>query len=137
MKHYLITAITMALCLVPSISHAYDFEAVNDDGVTIYYNILSEADKTCEVTYQILTWEYDERQVFYTGYLRIPQYANGYKVVAIGEYAFQRCYDLTSIFIPSSITYVESSSWCDISKVNIEVPDIAAWCNKNFECCCN
>ncbi|MBQ2181884.1 MAG: hypothetical protein II400_06520, partial [Bacteroidaceae bacterium] len=42
---FLLVALSVATNLF-----AYDFNVENADGVTIYYNILSESDKTCEVT---------------------------------------------------------------------------------------
>ena len=46
MNHYTKNGVAAALCLMASLTaSAYDFVA---DG--IYYNILSEKDKTCEVT---------------------------------------------------------------------------------------
>ena len=97
MQHHLITAIIMALSFVPITSHAYDFSAVNEDGVIIYYNILSEEEKTCEVTYGIEG---------YTGDIVIPSYANGYKVTGIGEGAFEMCTSLTTINISNSVTSI-------------------------------
>lgn len=107
MKHHLITAIIMALFLVPITSHAYDFSAVNDDGVTIYYNILSEEEKTCEVTYQDFygTSSYKEHII-------VPSQVNGYKVTAIGMYAFNSCSELTSVELPNTITILKSFSFC-------------------------
>ena len=53
MKNQLLKTVLLsaALCSATSI-HAHDFEAVNKDGVTIYYKIISTTDKTCEVTYK-------------------------------------------------------------------------------------
>ncbi len=102
MKHHLLTAIIMALSFVPSISKAYDFEAVNDDGVTIYYNIISEEEKTCEVT--------KSNTGYYEGDIKIPSFANNYRVVSINYAAF---YDysnkqkITSITIPKTITEIK------------------------------
>lgn len=46
MRHFLKSAATAFLCLVASVpASAYDFE---ENG--IYYNILSEEEKTCEAT---------------------------------------------------------------------------------------
>ena len=38
-------------CIMSNMAFGHDFEAVNDDGVTIYYNIISSTDKMVEVTY--------------------------------------------------------------------------------------
>ena len=51
MKHFLKSAATAFLCLAASVTaSAYDFE---ENG--IYYNVLSEEQKTCEVTYECTT----------------------------------------------------------------------------------
>ena len=58
----------------------------------VYYNIMSEDDKTCEVTYMRKgtpngTTVY---QSDYSGVITIPRTANGYKVIGIGEHAFEQ-----------------------------------------------
>ncbi len=58
----------------------------------VYYNIVSEDDKTCEVTYMRKgtpngTTVY---QSDYSGVITIPRTANGYKVIGIGEHAFEQ-----------------------------------------------
>ena len=67
---------------------AFDFEK---DG--IYYNILSEDDKTAEVT---------SGDVAYTGDIVIPSEVNGYSVTEIGEYAFDSS-TITSVSIPTTV----------------------------------
>ena len=53
MKKYLLSNILLvaAFFVAQNIS-AYDFSENNENGVPIYYNVLSEADKTCEVTWK-------------------------------------------------------------------------------------
>ena len=96
MKHLLKNITLAAICLMAAIkASAYDFE---ENG--IYYNILSETDKTCEVTY------IKYLSISYSGDITIPEIANGYTVTAIGDYAFCRCSDLTSIEIPQGVTTI-------------------------------
>ncbi|MBR2476335.1 MAG: leucine-rich repeat domain-containing protein, partial [Bacteroidaceae bacterium] len=84
--------------------NAYDFEAVNSDGTTIYYEILSETDLTVEVTYRSSYANYD------SGDINIPSSVsyNGeiYSVTSIGMSAFSNCSGLTSITIPNSVTSI-------------------------------
>ena len=75
----------------------------------LYYNILSETDRTVEVTY---------RDVFggsYSGDIVIPQTTiiNGktYTVTMICDSAFYDCSALTSVYIPATCTSISSSSF--------------------------
>ena len=81
--------------------NAYDFEAVNSDGKTIYYNIISNTDLTVEVT---------SGSTKYSGDINIPSSVsyNGeiYSVKAIHYSAFRSCYGLTSVTIPNSVTAI-------------------------------
>jgi len=76
---------------------AYDFEK---DG--IYYNILSEKDKTVEVTH----YGYGS----YNGDITIPTKVNDYDVVRIGSEAFYMS-AITSISISNSITEIGDGSF--------------------------
>ena len=84
---------------------AYDFYAVNEDGVVIYYNILSSEDKTCEVTFK------DENYNSYSGSVKIPASVTysgtTYSVASIGISAFRGCSGLTAVNIPNSVTSIE------------------------------
>ena len=115
----------LMLALSVSISvDAYDFEVANEDGVVIYYNIVSEADKTCEVTYRSTTYyNYDD----YSGTVKIPEtviYSSmSYKVTTIGNSAFYFCTGLTSIIIPSSVTTIGQEAFYACSGLNsITIP---------------
>ncbi len=77
---------------------AFDFEK---DG--IYYNILSEDDKTAEVT---------SGDVAYTGDIVIPFEVNGYSVTEIGEHAFEYS-TITSVNIPSSVIRIKKNAFCE------------------------
>ncbi len=92
----LMTAIVMAC---PTVVSAHDFEEVNDYGMTIYYNILS--DNTVEVTNN------NGNNYSYEGDLVIPESVihDGvkYTVTELGDSAFIYC-RLTSIDIPETVT---------------------------------
>ena len=92
--------IVMVLLPVTMAAKAYDFA---DDG--IYYNIISEEDRTVEVTYYSLDYTY------YRGNIVIPPKAtsNGitYNVIAIGYGAFRNSTGLTSIEFPESLTKID------------------------------
>ena len=104
----------------------FDFCAANDDGVTIYYNIVNEAKKTCEVSCGIDKSKYDPDgfTTDYAGVVNIPSSANGYTVIGIGEEAFMCCRNLTSLTIPNSVTYIGSRAFysnCGIT--SLEIPN--------------
>lgn len=109
MRHFLKSAATAFLCLAASVTaSAYDFE---ENG--IYYNVLSEEEKTCEVTYEYYS-DYDYHSD-YEGEIVIPEHANGYSVTGIGYYAFSGCDHLTGIIIPDGVTRIENDAFafCD------------------------
>jgi len=109
MKSYLLkTVLLLAVLCSATAIHAHDFEAVNEDGVTIYYNIISTTDKTCEVTYKgSSSSEYNSE---YSGVVNIPETATyssiSFKVTSIGENAFNSWRGLTSVTIPNSVTSI-------------------------------
>ena len=99
-KHFLTMGVLAAALMAGTNVFAYDFEA---NGV--YYNILSESDKTVEVTNS-------GTSPYYDGIVNaeIPEkVANGdktYTVTAIGNYAFQNCRDLVTVDIPATVTLI-------------------------------
>ena len=73
----------------------------------------------------------------YAGSVVIPQTVtfdgNTYQVTSISSQAFYKCYDLTSISIPSSITSIGSKAFMDSYKITtIYITDLGAWCNISF-----
>ena len=54
----------------------------------------------------------------------IPQEVDGKKVIEIGDSAFYRCYQMTSIQIPNTITSIGSSAFESCSKLTkVDIPD--------------
>ena len=114
MKHnFLKSLFTTLLLFCCTIVSAYDFEV---DG--IHYKILSEEEKTVEVT---------SGEKEYRGAVTIPEsiiYNNtNYNVTSIRELAFYEC-SLSSIEIPGSITSIGKSAfyYCE-GLTSIEIPD--------------
>ena len=99
--------------------YAYDF--ISDE---IYYNILSETDRTIQVT----TNDWDGNHPAYSGSIVIPSkviyQSKTYTVTGIGESAFHRCEGLTSITLPNSITTIGdwAFSLCE-SLTSLELPN--------------
>lgn len=121
--------LSMLICIVGVKAFAYDIEAKNEDGVTIYYNWIN--DKTeLEVTKP----KYSNG---YSGNIVIPNSITyedkSYNVTSIGYQAFYECKNLTGITIPSSITSIGVEAFYNcyyLSSVNIN--DIEAWCRISF-----
>ena len=104
MKHiHLKHLFTTLLLLCSSVVSAHDFEV---DG--IYYKILSNEDKTVEVTHK--GTYYGQFSNEYTGNVVIPENitynGNTYEVKSIGQYAFYSCTSLTSIVIGDNVTSI-------------------------------
>ena len=102
---------------------AYDFEANG-----IYYNILSEYDKTVSVTYKEYSNDYLYPSSDYTGDVVIPEQVQYneelYRVTSIGEYAFSDCSNLASVTIPEGVTSIGSGAFemC-ISLASVTIPE--------------
>ena len=94
------TLIAVVGLLVGINAFAYNFEK---DG--IYYKILSETDKTVEVTYRY------SNGGTYTGAITIPPTliynSITYSVAKIGHSAFYECSGLTEVTIPNSVTIID------------------------------
>lgn len=112
--------------------YAYDFKALNEDSIPIYYNF-SENGMSVVVTYRDIlseplgmnNYSSDEN---YSGNILIPEsviYDNQlYTVTAIGDSAFYNCHDLTGIAIPNSVVSIGNQSFQDcFSLIDISIPD--------------
>ena len=114
-------------CFIAENIFAYDFGAINEDGVTIYYKIISEEYKTCEVTYEYSSESYYYGTSYhssYSGVINIPssvlRNSNLYTVIKIGDNAFNGCYDVTSITIPLSVKSIGYQAFaCGITSIEI------------------
>ncbi len=93
-------AILMWLMCWSATTSAHDFEV---DG--IYYNILSDTEKTVEVAYEGKGYPYTNHS--YRGSLMIPESVSyndtKYLVIGIGDNAFINNTSLTNIFIPNTV----------------------------------
>lgn len=117
MKLQILRKLIPIACLLVSMNVlAYDFESGG-----IYYNILSETDKTVEVTYK------DEKYNTYSGEITIPNTISfsekTYNVTTIGMSAFQQCYSLEKITLPNSITSIGDYAFSYSGIMNITIPE--------------
>lgn len=111
------SSLAMAACLVAARAGAYSFSV--DD---VYYNIVSETDRTVEVTND------NPYGNTYLGNVVIPESVENdgktYAVVAIGNQAFYDSSNLKSVTIPSTVTRIGSGAFSDCQAIdNIELPD--------------
>ena len=118
-KQFLITILLAMLMSMPMF--AYDFEKYG-----IYYEIGSN--NTVSVV---------QGSMNLSGHITIPSIVDyggkNYSVTCIRCDAFENCYRMTSIFIPSSISSIENYAfeYCDgLSAVYIT--DLEAWCKISF-----
>ena len=113
--------ITIVALLCSATASAHDFEV---DG--IYYNILSEEDKTVEVTYRGSSFSSYSNE--YTSEVTIPESVtyNGitYSVISIGVFAFRECENLTNVTIGNSVTNIGNFAFFSCSNLtSIAIPN--------------
>jgi hypothetical protein len=99
-----LTVIGVLMMFSTQRANAYDFTAANN-GQTIYYNI---TDTTVAFTAEVTCNDYSGNS--YSGSIDIPETViyqeELYSVTAIGDRAFVRCSDLTSVTIPNTVTVI-------------------------------
>lgn len=123
---------TFFATLLPMLANAYDAMVGG-----IYYN-LNTSDNTASVTYKYAV-EHDGFEYYsdYSGNLKIPSsftYSSvTYTVTSIGEYAFCRSNNLTSVEIPNSVTSIKRGAfrYCS-SLTTLTIPNsvtyVYEWC---------
>ena len=125
---------TIALLLCSETMNAHDFEV---DG--IYYNILSENNKTVEVTFKGDTYSSNTNE--YTGSVTIPQKVdyegNEYTVTEIGEEAFRGCFKLLSVNIPNGVVTIGQQAFGGCQKLtSVAIPEgVTSIGNYTFQDC--
>ena len=133
MKRIYLTLIALVLNAVIFTASAYDIAVKNTDGVTIYYNYINGSHEL-EVTYMD---NYNLYHKCYSGVVVIPNeiiYENKtLKVTRIGDGAFTRCSELTSISIPNSVENIGESAFYNCTKLtSVNISDVSTWCKISF-----
>ena len=113
MKHFCLRFLFLCLLsVVGAKAYAHDIEAVNDDGVTIYYNWIKNKTELAVCG----SSNYSDK---YSGNVVIPEsvtYDNKtYSVTSIDMGAFYNCSGLTSVTIPNSVTSIGISAFSGCS----------------------
>ena len=109
-------------------SYAYDIAVENTDGKTIYYNYINDGQEL-EVT---------DGNAPYSGLVNIPETVTFMnrtrRVTSIRSFTFYYSRDVTSINIPSSVTFIGKSAFEKSDKLtSVHISDIDAWCKIIFE----
>ena len=113
----------LLLSLASTTAYAHRVEAVNAQGVTIYYNYKSNGTEL-EVTYQgSSSNQYNK----YSGEIVIPEFVtdNGttYPVTGIGLYAFAES-EISSVTIPSTVTEIVNGAFQDCANLTrVDIPN--------------
>ena len=110
-QSFLTILLTMLMIMTGIKAFAHDIEAVNNDGVTIYYIWANEANTELAVSY-FGSYYYSSQ---YTGNVVIPESVdyngNTYPVTSIGIHAFEDCYGMTSVTIGNNVTSIGENAF--------------------------
>ena len=131
MKNFIKSTLLLLALLLPASAAAVDFMV---DG--IYYNINGNE---ATVTYGFN--EYDYPPQYYTGDVVIPETVTfdgiTYPVTAIGEWAFGRSENMTSVVIPSSVTSIGTDAFYDcIGLTSVTIPNSVTTLGEEAFCAC-
>ncbi len=100
------------------------------------FKVISEADKTCQVGDGL--YQNPSIDISIGGEVSIPDPANGYSVVRIGDYAFYGCEYVTTVAIPERVTTIgyASFSGSGVGFAKFTLPESLTSIDDYAFCCC-
>ena len=86
--------------------------AKTKEGWDMVFTILDESAKTCQVGYLEGSWvNVSVNRDVVKGHVTIPETVNGYTVVKIGKSAFYNLWEMTSVTIPNTVTFIDENAF--------------------------
>lgn len=137
----ILLAVFMLIDLVAWSADGDTFIAQTIEGVEVTYEIISERNGTCQVGFT-----YNAEQGIKTaidksisGTITIPEVVNGFIVSSISDYAFNKCNQLTSVFLPKSINSIGKYAFAGCNNIlSLILPNsVKSLGNGCFENCYN
>lgn len=103
--------------VVEMLSTADDtFTALTEEDVEMEYRVISASEKTCEVS-RLKDYRTE-------GEITIPSEVNSFQVTAIGESAFVKCSNITTVKVPNTIIKIGSLAFAGCSNLSaIKLPN--------------
>lgn len=110
-----IVCLFISLCLSVRAQVGTYFKTKSIEGISMYFEITSETEKTCSVFFIESTA---------ISKLTIPSVASGYTVTGIGGSAFSNCRELNWVLIPATVRSIEGGgaafAGCNITYIVVE-----------------
>jgi len=136
----------------PDLKDGDIFTALTPDGVELTFQVISAADKTCQVARQgkdrntIVTYPVPES-------ITIPAEVKGFKVISIGYQAFYEAKGIKSVVIPEGVTSIDTHAFRECNNLasftfpkslkecgldsfedcafgaTVHISDLKSWCN--------